>query len=205
MRKFSLTSIAAAAVLALSTAVATAAPAEVITASTSFGALSLPFTHGFNQTLSPFQTVSPFQTPYTTADYFLSDYGFSISSLGSFSSAVVTFNLGTILGLSDLSVNLLSGTPWAGAVPSALSAAQIISRNSNILASSWSSGGAQVINPMTLAAGDYTAQVRGRVTGQFGGSYGGVLNVAAVPEPSAFALALAGLGLLGFATRRAKR
>ena len=199
MRKFSLTSIATAAVLALSTAAATAAPAEVVTASTSFGALSLPFTHGFNQTLSPFQT------PYTTADYFLSDYGFSISSLGSFSSAVVTFNLGTILGLSDLSVNLLSGTPWAGAVPSALSAAQITSRNSRILASSWSSGGAQVINPMTLAAGDYTAQVRGRVTGQFGGSYGGVLNVAAVPEPSAFALALAGLGLLGFATRRAKR
>ena len=199
MRKFSLTSIAAAAVLALSTAVATAAPAEVVTASTSFGALSLPFTNGFNQTLSPFQT------PYTTADYFLSDYGFSISSLGSFSSAVVTFNLGTILGLSDLSVNLLSGTPWAGTVPSALSAAQIISRNGRILASSWSSGGAQVINPMTLAAGDYTAQVRGRVTGQFGGSYGGVLNVAAVPEPSAFALAFAGLGLLGFATRRAKR
>ena len=199
MRKTALTSIAIATVLALSTAVATAAPAEVVTASTSFGALSLPFTNGFNQTLSPLQT------PYTTADYFLSDYGFSISSIGSFSSAVVTFNLGTILGLSDLSFNLLSGTPWAGALPTALSAAQITSRNGSILASSMSSGGAQVISPMTLSAGDYTVQVRGRVTGQFGGSYGGVLNVAAVPEPSAFALALVGLGLLGFATRRAKR
>ena len=199
MRNPSLTSIAIAAVLALSTAVAAAAPAEVVTASTSFGALSLPFTNGFNQTLSPLQT------PYTTADYFVSDYGFSISSIGSFSSAVVTFNLGTILGLSDLSFNLLSGTPWAGALPTALSAAQITSRNGSILASSWSSGGAQVINPMTLSTGDYTVQVRGRVTGQFGGSYGGVLNVAAVPEPSAFALALVGLGLLGFATRRAKR
>ena len=199
MRNSSLTSIVIAAVLALSTAVAAAAPAEVVTASTSFGALSLPFTNGFNQTLSPLQT------PYTTADYFLSDYGFSISSIGSFSSAVVTFNLGTILGLSDLSFNLLSGTPWAGALPTALSAAQITSRNGSILASSWSSGGAQVINPMTLSTGDYTVQVRGRVTGQFGGSYGGVLNVAAVPEPSAFALALVGLGLLGFATRRAKR
>ena len=199
MRNFFRTSIAAAAVLALSTAVATAAPAEVVTASTSFGSLSLPYTNGFNQTLSPLQN------PYTTADYFLSDYGFSISSLGSFSSAVVTFNLGTILGLSDLSFNLLSGTPWAGAVPSALNAAQITSRNGSILASSWSSGGAQVISPMTLGSGDYTVQVRGRVTGQFGGSYGGVLNVAAVPEPSAFAMALVGLGLLGFATRRAKR
>ena len=199
MRNSSLTSIAIAAVLALSTAVAAAAPSEVVTASTSFGALSLPFTNGFNQTLSPLQT------PYTTADYFLSDYGFSISSIGSFNSAVVTFNLGTILGLSDLSFNLLSGTPWAGALPTALSAAQITSRNGNILASSLSSGGAQVINPMTLSTGDYTVQVRGRVTGQFGGSYGGVLNVAAVPEPSAFALALVGLGLLGFATHRAKR
>ena len=199
MRNSSLTSIAIAAVLALSTAVAAAAPSEVVTASTSFGALSLPFTNGFNQTLSPLQT------PYTTADYFLSDYGFTISSIGSFSSAVVTFNLGTILGLSDLSFNLLSGTPWAGALPTALSAAQITSRNGSILASSWSSGGAQVINPMTLSTGDYTVQVRGRVTGQFGGSYGGVLNVAAVPEPSAFAMALVGLGLLGFATHRAKR
>ena len=199
MRNSSLTSIAIAAVLALSTAVAAAAPSEVVTASTSFGALSLPFTNGFNQTLSPLQT------PYTTADYFLSDYGFSISSIGSFNSAVVTFNLGTILGLSDLSFNLLSGTPWAGALPTALSAAQITSRNGNILASSLSSGGAQVINPMTLSTGDYTVQVRGRVTGQFGGSYGGVLNVAAVPEPSAFAMALVGLGLLGFATHRAKR
>lgn len=199
MRNFFRTSIAAAAVLALSSAMATAAPAEVVTASTSFGGLSLPYTKGFNQTLSPLQT------PYTTADYFLSDYGFSISSLGSFSSAVVTFNLGTILGLSDLSFNLLSGMPWAGAVPTALSAGQVTSRNGSILASSWNSGGAQVINPMTLGAGDYTVQVRGRVTGQFGGSYGGVLNVAAVPEPSAFAMALVGLGLLGFATRRARR
>jgi hypothetical protein len=198
MRKFFRTSIAVA-VLALSTAGASAAPAEVVTASTSFGALSLPYTRGFNQTLSPFQS------PYTTADYFLSDYGFSINSPGSFSSAVVTFNLGTILGLSDLSVNLLSGTPWAGAVPTALSAAQITSRNGSILASSSSSGGAQVISSMILAAGDYTVQVRGRVTGQFGGSYAGVMNVAAVPEPSAFALALAGFGLLGSATRRAKR
>lgn len=199
MRKFFCTSIAVAAVLALSAAMANAAPAEVVTASNTFGSLSLPYTNGFNQTLSPLQL------PHATADYFLSDYGFSISSMGSFSSAVVTFNLGTILGLADLSFNLLSGMPWTGAVPTALSAGQIASRNASILASSWSSGGAQVISPMTLAAGDYTVQVRGRITGQFGGSYGGVLNVAAVPEPSAFAMALVGLGLLGFATRRARR
>lgn len=199
MRKLHLISIAAALVLAFSTAATTAAPAEVVTASTSFGALSLPYTTGFNQTLSPLQT------PYTTADYFLSDYGFSISSIGSFSSAVVTFNLGAVLGLSDLSFNLLSGTPWVGAVPSVLNAAQIASRNGSILASSWNSGNVQVISGVILGAGDYTVQVRGRVTGQFGGSYGGVLNVAAVPEPSAFALALVGFGFLGLATRRARR
>lgn len=159
--------------------------------------MALPYTSGFAQTLAPLPG------PWSPSDYFLSDYGFSISSLGDFSSAVVTFNLGTILGLSDLSFNLLSGPAWAGAVPTALSAAQITSRNLSILASSWNSGSAQVINPMTLGAGDYTVQVRGRVTGQFGGSYGGVVN--AVPEPSGVVLALAGLGLLGFATLRAKR
>lgn len=199
MLHFSRTITAVAAALAFSTASATAAPAEVITFSTNLGTLALPYTSGFAQTLTPLPG------PWSPSDYFLSDYGFSISSLGDFSSAVVTFNLGTILGLSDLSFNLLSGTAWAGAVPTALSAAQITSRNSSILASSWNSGSAQVINPMTLGAGDYTVQVRGRVTGQFGGSYGGVLNVAAVPEPSGVVLALAGLGLLGFATLRAKR
>lgn len=198
MHKLFRNPIAIAAVLALAASVATAAPAEVINASTSFGALSLPFTQGFSQ------TQLPLQMPYSAADFFLSDYGFSIGSSGSFSSAVVTFNLGTILGLSNLTFNLLSGTPWAGAVPTALSAAQIASRNSSILASSWNSGGAQVINPMTLGSGDYTVQVRGQVTGQFGGSYAGVLNVAAVPEPSGVLLGLAGLGFLGFAMRRAK-
>lgn len=198
MLRFSRTITAAAVAMTFSAASATVMPAEVVTFSSSLGTLALPYTGGFNQTLAPLQV------PYSPSDFFLSDYGFKISSLGSFSSAVVTFNLGAILGLSDLTFNLLSGTPWASAVPSALSAGQIAARNASILASSWNLGGAQVISPTTLGAGDYVVQVRGRVTGQFGGSYAGVLNVAAVPEPSAIVLALAGLGLLGFASRRAR-
>ena len=199
MLHFSRTITAVAAALAFSSASAIAVPAEVITFSTNLGTLALPHTSGFSQTLAPLPT------PYGPSDYFLSDYGFSISSLGSFSSAVVTFNLGTFVGLSNLSFNLLAATPWSGPVPTALTAVQIATRDASILASSWSSGTAQVINPMTLSAGDYVVQIRGQVTGQFGGSYGGVLNVAAVPEPSGVVLALAGLGLLGFASLRAKR
>ena len=90
-------------------------------------------------------------------------------------------------------------------MPTALNAGQIAARDASILASSWGSGTAQVINPMTLGAGDYVVQIRGQVTGQFGGSYAGVINVAPVPEPSGVVLALAGMGLLGFASLRAKR
>lgn len=53
-----------------------------------------------------------------------------------------------------------------------------------------------------LAPGDYQFVVSGKVTGNWGGAYGGVLAATAIPEAKTFTMILAGLGLVGFAIAR---
>lgn len=68
----------------------------------------------------------------------------------------------------------------------------------------WSSnislGGASIsiISPVSLSAGQYVVEIRGRSVGNFGGS----LAVSPVPEPAQSAMLLAGLGLLGAVAAR---
>ena len=52
------------------------------------------------------------------------------------------------------------------------------------------------------AATGYQFIVLGNATGTLGGSYGGALAAAAVPEAETYAMMLAGLGLVGFMARR---
>lgn len=54
----------------------------------------------------------------------------------------------------------------------------------------------------TLAAGAYTLKLKGNSWGQAGGLYSYALVAQPVPEPEAWAMMLAGLGLVGFALRR---
>lgn len=194
-RFLTLARAAAASAFALASLGALATPAQTVVQATDYGLLTLPHTQGFSLSVAPL----------ASDDTFLSDYGFSIGTDGSFSSAVVTFDLGTTFQLSNLTVTLLNGNAWSGAVPSDLTSAQIAARDSRIV--TWGSGSAmnQAINQMTLGPGNYVVEVSGHVTGTSGGSYAGLLNVAAVPEPAGVALALAGLGMLVVARRRAAR
>jgi hypothetical protein len=103
--------------MALTSATGLAAPAQVVTQASQYGLLAPPFTTHFGQ------SQSPLAAGYASTDYFVSDYGFSIETSASFSSAVVTFDLGQVLQLSGLSMRLLQGsTPWSGALPAAMSA-----------------------------------------------------------------------------------
>lgn len=59
------------------------------------------------------------------------------------------------------------------------------------------------IQGLNLAAGTgYKFVVSGNVTGTLGGSYGGALAAAPVPEAETYAMLLAGLGLVGFTVAR---
>jgi hypothetical protein len=172
----------------------TARAADVVTYVNNLGLVVLPYTYGFGRAELASVTSAP--------DYFVNDYGFSIGTPGSFSSAVVTINLTDILQISNLSISLVQGNQWAGAIPSTLLAGDVASRVANTLA--FDNVGSISITPFTLPSGNYFLQVRGQVTGSAGGSYGGNFNVALVPEPSGALLALAGAGFLAFSLRRAR-
>ncbi|MCC7489922.1 MAG: hypothetical protein IT485_09815 [Gammaproteobacteria bacterium] len=59
-----------------------------------------------------------------------------------------------------------------------------------------------VMDPLLLAAGTYVLEVRGDATGASGGSYSGVLNLAAVPLPGVAWLFGLALGATGYWRRR---
>jgi hypothetical protein len=53
-----------------------------------------------------------------------------------------------------------------------------------------------------LPVGDYYIQVSGKMMSATSGSFGGAVMLAPVPEPAAYGMMLAGLGLVGFMARR---
>ena len=78
------------------------------------------------------------------------------------------------------------------------------SLNNNAFTASSTVPGLFTLDPVLLGAGPLTLTISGIVTSA-GGSYGGNLNVLAVPEPETYAMMLGGLGLLGFMARRRKK
>jgi hypothetical protein len=136
---------------------------------------------------------------------FYDDFVFSITG-SNVDAVTVQLDLGGLLSISDLQTRLYSaalnptlpvlGAPTGGAIQA--------------WSTAFSAGpatGTVNLLPMTnLAAGTYVLEVRGNVTGTFGGSYTGTLNVAQgmapVPVPAAFPLMLSGLGFVGAALRR---
>lgn len=171
--------------------------ADVVTKVEEYGTLSLPYSTNYGNTFTAL-------SPLVAGDRFYDDYAFTIAD-GTFSSISATFDLGSVLGISNLQARLFRGDPWAGATPGTLTAGDLLQIWSNTVLTSSGSGSVQVINPYDLAAGKYVLEVRGNVTGTSGGSYAGVFNVAAVPEPAGLAFALAGLGGLILVKRRTKR
>jgi hypothetical protein len=170
--------------------------ADVVTQVQNFGTLSAPYSTFYGHTFTPANQPS-------AADTFYDDYAFTVDA-GAFSSISATFDLGSLLQISNLSARLFTGTPWSGSTPGTLNPADLLQRWSNVVASGTGSGSVQSINPIALNQGSYVLEVRGNVTGSSGGSYGGVFNLAPVPEPTGIALAFVGLGFLGFVARRRK-
>lgn len=137
----------------------------------------------------------------TTGTTFFDAYYFTIPD-GSANSVTSSINLDSILGLSNLRARLYAGNTN----DTTNSVASIIQNWGTTVNFSPSVGITTVVlNPISLAAGSYTLQIKGTVAGLSGGSYAGVLNIAnPVPEAESYAMLLAGLGVISFVSRRRK-
>jgi hypothetical protein len=132
---------------------------------------------------------------------FYDDYVFTIGG-ATVNSVSSTINLGNIFAIENLQARLYNA--------SAQSSLPVLGSPVGGVIEAWSSqvgpGGniaITVLNDVLLNAGTYVLELRGSVSGQAGGSYSGVMNVAPVPTPGA--LWLFGSGLLGMLSLRRKQ
>lgn len=166
---------------------------------TSVGALADTIT---NLTVGPLPTSLSYGNSFasaTTGTTFYDAYYFTIPN-GSANSVTSSINLDSILGLSNLRTRL-----YAGNTNDTTNSVTSIIQNWGATVNFSPSVGITtvVLNPISLLAGSYTLQVKGTVSGTSGGSYAGVLNIAnPVPEAQSYAMLLAGLGVIGFISRR---
>ena len=123
---------------------------------------------------------------FKTQGSFTDDYLFSLAGNGSLDDVAFAFNVGK-MSISDGLISLYSGTP----------------NNATPIGSFHFSGlGGSAGSFDDLALGQYFYTVSGQVTGRHGGSYAFTSSLEPVPEPAPVALALAGIGLMGFIARR---
>ena len=109
-----------------------------------------------------------------------------VTPASSFKSIVAEFDLGTVFGISGLGVNLYTG-------------------GGTLVQSGSSLSNLALVSAPSIAAGSYDLRVNGTLTGSSGGTYGGTISAAPIPEPETYAMMLAGLGLMGFVVRRRKQ
>jgi len=189
-----------------------------------YGTVALPFSQGFSNTFTSLGggnfvdqhgfTVSDSTAitapvgptaPGTFATYnFYDDFEFTLpsTSSGSLTASAVSISFANVFGISNLQARLYPVTTGlTTGVPASLVTGWSLPTNA---------GGTTVTvstfaSPINLTAGTtYTLEIRGDVFGPTG-SYGGNLNISAVPEAESWALAVVGLGLLGAVASRRRQ
>jgi hypothetical protein len=131
---------------------------------------------------------------HNAGETFSDVYAFSISNIG--------IGLGETVNLAlDLTPNLPGST-----LDVAFTSVSFLDAANNVLATDTNGADGWSVVTLLPTGGSYSFVVNGLSDGNFGGKYAGVIaTVVAVPEPSTYALLLAGLGALGFAARRRKQ
>jgi hypothetical protein len=156
-----------------------------------------------NLTIGPLPTSLTYGNSFASASVgttFYDAYYFTIPD-GTANSITSTISFGTTSGLDNLRARLYAGNlnpASSTAIPGQISGWG----NTATLIPGLVTTETVVLNPVALLAGSYTLQIKGTVTGTGGGSYAGVMNISPVPEADTYAMLLAGLGVVGFMSRR---
>lgn len=157
-------------------------------ASLSFNANAATFDWGTHAALQTGAAMTPVGS-------FADTYLFGLSAATVLTSSAVSNNLGGVLGLSDGMVTLFSDVPG----PDLSLGSYLFSSETGSLTHSFGS----------VLAGSYYYLVSGVGTGTMGGFYALAsaqeIAVSVVPEPSALALMLAGLGIVSLKGHRRLR
>jgi hypothetical protein len=164
----------------------------------------VPGSYDYSHTISA--AAAPFMLP--GSDYganaplgseFYDDWVFTVTGAVA-NSVTSTIDLGSLLGIDNLSARLYSYTtlPQIGPVGGLL----IEAWGSAFSCGTGCSGESVVLAPVTLNPGTYVLEIRGIVSGTVSGSYGGALNLAPIPVPAAAWLFGSALGVVGLARRR---
>jgi hypothetical protein len=166
--------------------------------------LPVPGSHTFGNSFGGLTT--PVYTSSSGQGYeFYDDYVFSITGA---SANVLTssINLGEFLGLDNFQVRLyeLAGNEPLPHFGTPVGTTLLEAWSTQLNYSPGMSGLLAVIPEHQLNPGSYVLEIRGNVSGQFGGSYTGVMNlapVAPVPLPAAVWLLFSGLSMIGSVNR----
>lgn len=181
-----------------------------------YGTVALPFTHSIGDTFTSdgtgnfidqlgnavsSTTISkPIVSAPGNADYnYYDDFEFTMpSSSGTLTSDAISVSFASVIGINNLQVRLYPlGSLTVNGAPGLVSAwSQVVTTGPTTVTIS------TFASPVSLTAGTtYTLEVRGDILPS-GGSYGGALNITAVPEPASALLVLVGLGAVGLVSRR---
>ena len=163
------------------------------------GTLSVPDTFTYGNTIT---NTSPASVTYGGNTYFgtsfYDDYQFTVTP-GFANSLTSSIDFGSFFGISGLQARIYAGHTHETGVPPL---GTLIQAWGNTVSAGSVNLTNVVLPPISLAAGVYTLQIRGVVTGSAGGSYSGVFNITPVPETDTYAMLIAGLGVMGLVARR---
>lgn len=125
----------------------------------------------------------------TTNKTFAEQFTFTVSNAFDLSSAIISIALKTqsAVNLTGFTLTSSNGTSITG-TKSTVGTTQYFELSGN-----------------SLASGNYTLTVLGKITGTAGGSFGGNISISAVPEATTTAMMLAGLAIVGFGAYRRRR
>jgi hypothetical protein len=165
--------------------------------------LAVPGSHTYGNSHGALSNliVNP-STNVNTAFEFYDDFVFTIADAAA-NSITSTIDFGDIFEISNLQVRLYNAAGQSSLPVVGTPVGGVIDAWSTAISYNGGTGTVAVLENTILSAGTYVLEVRGNITGQFGGSYSGVLNVAPVPVPAA--LWLFGSGIAGLIAARRRR